>query len=186
MNCANDHHARRGFWHGRTCKGQSNYLLRECHPRIKAPCGGLPQSQPVCLPSGTPHTKDAAAHICHGCASKPVRIYGVQQGLCRTSRSVWLQPLRVPHRTCRQLALDSRGKNTDASVSSASFNLLGAYKKPHGIVPMRLSVQSFMILLYNAVMEKASTILLITCHTEARPDAEPHGSFCCMRKTAQC
>ena len=28
-------------------------------------------------------------------------------------------------------------------------------------------MQSFMILLYNAVTEKASAILLITCHTEA-------------------
>lgn len=66
------------------------------------------------------------------------------------------------------------------------FTSLGMRKAPRDLTPMRLSVQSFMILLYNTVTEKASAILLITCHTEAKPDAEPHGSFCYMPKNARC
>ena len=121
---ANDHRVPHGFSHGMICTEQSDFLLRECHLQIKAPCGGLLLLRPVFRPSDTTHTEDAAEHSCHGYVSRLCRIYGVQQDLCHTSRSVWLLPWRVPHSTFHQLGWDSLGTNTVAWVSLALFHLL--------------------------------------------------------------
>jgi len=86
--------------------------LHEFHPRTAVSCGVSPRWGQAVLAVGTTHTVGAVLHSCHGCVSKRGHNDGVQQGLCRTSRSVWLLALRVPHRTYHPSAWDSRDENT--------------------------------------------------------------------------
>ena len=62
-----------------------------------------------------------------------VRIYGVQPGHGRTSRSVCSLGAHAPYSIGGLSGWDSRGKNTAALVASALFHLLAGIKKaPRG------------------------------------------------------
>ena len=86
--------------------------MHEFHPRTAVSCGVSPRWERACLAADTSRRGDAVLHSCRGCVSMRVRTYGVQQGLCHTSRSVWLLALRVPRRTCHPSAWDIRDGNT--------------------------------------------------------------------------
>lgn len=86
--------------------------MHEFHPRTAVSCGVSLQWERACLAADTSRKGDAVLHSCHGYASMHGHNDGVRQGLCHTSRSVWLLALRVPHRTYHPSAWDSRDENT--------------------------------------------------------------------------
>lgn len=80
-------------------------------------------------------------HNDHEFFSMPVHTYGVQQGLCRTSRSVCSPVSHAPHRTCRPLAWDSRGRNTASLVFlTTSSPPFGHKESPAGLLSQGSSV----------------------------------------------
>ena len=112
--------------------------MREFRPRKEEGCDVPLVSAQIFLAVCISHIKDGKQHRCRGYASTLFRIYGVQRGLCRTSRSVGSLAVYAPHRTYRPLVSDSRGANTVAWVSSALFHLTFGHKKsPRRIAPTK-------------------------------------------------
>ena len=137
--------------------------MSEFHLQTTVGCGVLLVLVRDDLPFGTAHTKDVLPHRYLLFVSTLFRIYGVQQGLCRTSRSVCSLALGVPRSTYHLSAWGIRDGNRGARVSSAFFHLAFEHKKsPRRIAPTK----AFCILFvhYNYIIRAVSTSINLTLH----------------------
>lgn len=128
--CAIDPPVLRGFWHGTLCTEKLDYFPHVSLPRQEGSYDELPLPDVRSHAPGTAHTEGAEIHSGHEYVSKPCRIYGVQPGPGRTSRSGGSLFSGVPRRTFLPSAWGIRGKNRDALVSLASRHLLWTKRKP--------------------------------------------------------
>ena len=85
-----------------TGKGRRGYLSHEFHLQKEGECDVLLVLVQGDLPFGIVHTKGVLPHRYLLFFSTLFRTYGVQQGLCHTSRSVCSLAVGVPHKTFRQ------------------------------------------------------------------------------------
>ena len=76
---------------------------------------------------------DAVKYSYYEFSSMLFRTYGVQQDLCRTSRSVGSPASDVAHRNVRLLAQGNQDKNTVFGFFGIYFNLLGHKESPVGV-----------------------------------------------------
>ena len=114
--CSNGHHALREFLRGRIYKEKEDLHGYVFHLLREGFCDAPLRSELAHQAQDNVRTADVFPHSYLECVSKLCRTYGVQQGLCRTSRSALLLPLRVPRRTFHPSAWGNRGKSKVALV----------------------------------------------------------------------
>lgn len=125
-----------GVWHDRIYTERQDYLLRVFHPPRAVIYDGFPRWVSACHSVDRAHIEDALRHNGHGSASRLFRIFGVQQGLGRTSHSVVLPAWHVLHRNAHPSVWDNQDRNKAVSVVSASSHLhWGIGKALTGLLP---------------------------------------------------
>ena len=102
----------------------------------------------------------------------PVLFTYVRGSLVLVILATFFHTMFLTDSTVHHIGWGNRGGNTVAWVCVACGFSPPRQKPPRDFSRRWLSARSFMILLYHIVNEKSSTILLISCHTEAGWDED--------------